>query len=84
MKSICTKNKEEPLEVEHFFFAPDVSRMIILRRIIFSVFYFIPGIGGFVVSILNVNAAVAYFNIAVGIIWLIIAFMPNRATVAEN
>ena len=49
-----------------------------------GILYFIPGIGGLIVSILNVNTAVAYFNIAVGIISLIIASIPNRSIVAEN
>lgn len=45
---------------------------------------FVPGINDLIVSILNVNTAVAYFNIAVGILSLLIAFAPNRTTAAES
>lgn len=48
-----------------------------------GVLRFVPGINDLIVSILNVNYAVAYFNIAVGIILLIVAFMSNRSTVRE-
>ena len=44
---------------------------------------FVPGIGELIVSILNVNPAVAYFNITVGIVSLIIAFMSARSRTAE-
>lgn len=49
-----------------------------------GVLYFVPGVGTLIVNILNVNTAVAYFNIAVGIVSLIIAFMPNNSVAAEN
>ncbi len=49
-----------------------------------GVLRFVPGISDLIVSILNVNYAVAYFNIAVGIVSLIIAFMSNRSTVMEK
>jgi len=48
-----------------------------------GVLRFVPGIGDLIVSILNVNPAVAYFNIAVGIVSLIIAFMSGRSRTAE-
>lgn len=43
-----------------------------------GILFFVPGVGGLIVSILNVNQAVAIFNIIVGIISLIIAFMPQN------
>ncbi len=49
-----------------------------------GVLFFVPGVGSLVVNILNVNAAVAYFNIAVGIVSLIIAFTSSRTTIAER
>ena len=49
-----------------------------------GVLRFVPGISDLIVSILNVNPAVAYFNIAVGIVSLIIAFTSNRSTVAGS
>ncbi len=49
-----------------------------------GVLYFVSGVGGYVISILNVNTAVAYFNIAVGIVSLIIAFLPNNSAASEN
>lgn len=43
-----------------------------------GVLRFVPGVGDLIVSILNVNPAVAYFNIAVGVLSLIIAFTSSR------
>jgi len=45
-----------------------------------GVLRFVPGAGDLVVSLLNVNPAVAYFNIVVGIISLIVAYVsrPRR------
>lgn len=45
---------------------------------------FVPGIGDLIVTILNVNPAVAYFNIVVGIVSLIAAFISNRARTSER
>jgi len=39
---------------------------------------FVPGASDLVVSLLNVNFAVAYFNIAVGLISLLIGFSAPR------
>lgn len=43
--------------------------------------WFVPGANELIVSILNVNQAVAVFNIIVGIASLIIAFASNRSRV---
>jgi uncharacterized membrane protein len=48
-----------------------------------GVLRFVPGINDLIVSILNVNQAVAYFNIAAGIVSLIIAFLSGRSRTAE-
>lgn len=45
-----------------------------------GVLRFVPGINDVIVSLLNVNYAVAYFNIAVGVISLIVARMPRQST----
>ena len=42
--------------------------------------WFVPGLGELIVSILNVNRAVAVFNIIVGIASLVIAFVSPRAS----
>lgn len=52
--------------------------------IIVGILRFVPGVNDLIISILNVSEAVAYFNIAVGIVSLIIAFLPNRATTTES
>lgn len=52
--------------------------------LVVGVLRFVPVVGDFIVSILNVNPAVAYFNIAVGIVSLIVVFLSNRSTAAEN
>ena len=52
--------------------------------IVVGVLRFVPVVGDLIVSILNVNPAVAYFNIAVGIVSLIIVFLSNRSTATEN
>lgn len=52
--------------------------------IVVGVLRFVPVVGDFIVSILNVNPAVAYFNIAVGIVSLIVVFLSNRSTATEN
>ena len=49
-----------------------------------GVLRFIPGVGELVVNLLNVNQAVAVFNIVVGIVSLIIAFSSSRSRVAES
>ena len=41
--------------------------------------WFVPGVNELIFSILNVNRAVAVFNIIVGIASLIIAFASNRS-----
>jgi hypothetical protein len=43
-----------------------------------GVLRFVPVAGDLIVSILNVNTTVAYFNIAVGIVALIAAFASDR------
>ncbi len=43
-----------------------------------GVLWFVPGIHDLIVSILNANRAVAVFNIIVGIVSLIVAFVPAR------
>ena len=45
-----------------------------------GVLRFVPGISDVIVSLLNVNYAVAYFNIAVGVISLVVARMARPAT----
>ncbi|HEY0429493.1 MAG TPA: DUF4383 domain-containing protein [Pyrinomonadaceae bacterium] len=45
---------------------------------------FVPAIGDLIVSILNVNPAVAYFNIVVGIVSLIAAFASNQSPARRN
>ncbi|MEO5903966.1 MAG: hypothetical protein ABIQ55_08145, partial [Gemmatimonadaceae bacterium] len=48
-----------------------------------GVLRFVPGVGDLLVSLLNVNYPVAYFNIAVGIICLIVA-RTSRNTVTAG
>ena len=45
---------------------------------------FIPGGGELVISLLNVNGAVAVFNIVVGIVSLVIAFSSRRSRVTDS
>lgn len=52
--------------------------------IVVGVLRFVPVVGDLIVSILNVNPAVAYFNIAVGIVSLIVVFLSNSSTATEN
>lgn len=52
--------------------------------IVVGILRFVPGVNDLIISILNVNETVAYFNIAVGIVSLIVAFVPNRATTFER
>lgn len=40
---------------------------------------FVPGAGDLIVTLLNVNAAVAYFNIVVGLISLAVGLTTQRA-----
>lgn len=47
-----------------------------------GVLRFVPGVDDLVVSLLNVNRAVAYFNIVVGIISLTVAFVSRRTRAA--
>lgn len=49
-----------------------------------GVLRFVPVIGDLIISILNVNPAVAYFNIAVGVVCLLVAFASNRADTMRN
>lgn len=44
-----------------------------------GVLRFVPGASDLVVSLLNVNVAVAYLNIAVGVVSLLIAFTGSRS-----
>lgn len=48
-----------------------------------GVLWFVPGISAVVVDILNVNQAVAVFNIVVGIGSLIVAFVSRRSRATE-
>ncbi len=52
--------------------------------IVVGILYFVPVAGGLIVSILNVSTTVAYFNIAVGIVSLIVAYLPNRTIATER
>jgi len=49
-----------------------------------GVLRFIPGVGELIVSILNVNHAVAYLNIAVGIVALLVGFGSGRPRAASG
>lgn len=49
--------------------------------IVVGVLRFVPGVNDFVVSLLNVNYPVAYFNIAVGIISIIVARTSRSAAI---
>ncbi len=40
--------------------------------------WFVPGIGSIITSLLNVNAAVAYLNLAVGAVALVLALVPRQ------
>ena len=48
--------------------------------VVVGVLRFIPGASDLVVSLLNVNVAVAYFNIVVGLISLLIGFSAPRTS----
>lgn len=48
--------------------------------VVVGILRFIPGASDLVVSLLNVNVAVAYFNIAVGLISLLIGFREPRTS----
>jgi uncharacterized membrane protein len=45
---------------------------------------FVPSIGDLIVTVLNVNAAVAYVNIVIGIVSLVMAFATNRSRTAAG
>ena len=47
--------------------------------VVVGILRFVPGASDLVVSLLNVNMAVAYFNIAVGLLSLLIAFTAPRS-----
>lgn len=49
-----------------------------------GVLWFVPGISALLVSLLNVNFYVACFNIAVGLISLLIGFAAPRAVVTST
>lgn len=48
-----------------------------------GILWFIPGTRALVVDILNVNQAVAVFNIVVGIVSLVVAFVSRRSRATE-
>lgn len=48
--------------------------------VVVGIVRFIPGVSDLVVSLLNVNFAVAYFNIAVGLVSLLIGFSAPRTS----
>jgi len=48
-----------------------------------GVLRFVPGVGDLIVSLLNVNRAVAYFNIVVGVVSLVVAFVSRRSRATE-
>ena len=43
--------------------------------------FFVPGVSGLIIGLLNVNFAVAVFNIVVGLACIAVAFGSNRETV---
>ncbi|MBA2706269.1 MAG: DUF4383 domain-containing protein, partial [Gemmatimonadaceae bacterium] len=49
-----------------------------------GVLRFVPGVGELIVSILNVNAAVAYLNIVVGIVALLVGFGAARTRITAG
>jgi hypothetical protein len=51
--------------------------------LVVGILRFVPGASDLVVSLLNVNFAVAYFNIAVGLISLLIGFTAPRSSLAS-
>ncbi len=40
--------------------------------------WFVPGVGSIITSLLNVNAAVAYLNLGVGALALVLALVPQH------
>jgi Domain of unknown function (DUF4383) len=50
--------------------------------VVVGILRFIPGASDLVVSLLNVNVAVAYFNIVVGLISLVIGYSAPRGSAA--
>jgi hypothetical protein len=40
--------------------------------------WFVPGIGSMITSLLNVNAAVAYLNLGIGALALVLALVPQH------
>lgn len=40
--------------------------------------WFVPGVGAIITSLLNVNVAVAYLNLAVGAVALVLAFIARQ------
>ncbi len=54
-----------------------------LLLIAVGVLRFVPGLGSLIITVLNVNPAVAYFIIVVGLVSLVIAFSSKPAVTAE-
>ncbi len=46
--------------------------------LVVGIFYFVPGVCEIIVEILNVNQAVALVNIVIGIVALLVAYMPRK------
>jgi hypothetical protein len=49
-----------------------------------GIFWFLPVLGDLVRSLLNVNLAVTYLNLALGIVSLIVGFVSGRTRVVVN
>jgi uncharacterized membrane protein HdeD (DUF308 family) len=52
--------------------------------VVVGILRFVPGASDLVVSLLNVNLAVAYFNIAVGLVSLLIGFSAPKGDAAPS
>jgi hypothetical protein len=49
-----------------------------------GIFRFVPGVGEWIVSLLNVNKEVAFFNIIVGLLSLMVAFQGKKSARNTN
>lgn len=64
--------------------ARNFSFFIGILIVIVGVFYFVPVVGAFITKILNLNQAVAIFNIVVGIAAILFAYMTPKRQVTSN
>lgn len=46
--------------------------------VVVGALWFVPGVGSIITSLLNVNAAVAYLNLGVGALALVLALVPQH------